>query len=68
MPILGNIFDKILNWQFTIPQLEGIWKINNLSVNHWPSDYVDTKFGGSRLNTEQLRRNIYVNRSGVGCV
>jgi len=24
---LGKIFDKVLTWQLTVPQLEGIWEI-----------------------------------------
>jgi len=34
MSILGNIFDKVQEWRLTIPQLGGIWKIKNVSVNH----------------------------------
>ena len=33
MAILGKIFDKVLNWQLTIPQVGGIWEIENISVN-----------------------------------
>ena len=42
--ILGNIFDKILTWQLTVPQREGIWEIKNNNVNRWQSDYIPTKF------------------------
>jgi len=32
--ILGKIFDKILNWRLTIPQREGMWENQRVSVNH----------------------------------
>jgi len=32
--ILGNIFNKVRNWWLTIPQLGGIWKTKNISVNY----------------------------------
>ena len=44
--ILGNICDKGHNWRLSIPQLGGIWKIKNISVMRWLSDYIHPKFGG----------------------
>jgi len=38
--ILGNIFNKVRNWWLTIPQLGGIWKTKNISVNYWIYDYI----------------------------
>jgi len=28
--VLGKIFDKVRSWQFTIPQLEGIWGMKTM--------------------------------------
>ena len=49
----GKIFDKGLNWQLTIPQLGEIWKISNININYWPSDYIHTEFGRDQLNSQK---------------
>jgi len=32
--ILGKIFDKVLKWRLTIPQLGGMWEIKKRRIYH----------------------------------
>jgi len=51
--ILGTLFNKVFKWQLTMPQLGGIWEIENNRVHHWLSDYIHPKFGVGQLNSQR---------------
>lgn len=61
--ILGNIFNEIPNWQFTIPQLEGIQEYDNMIVHMTIELYPHQIQRGS---VEQQRRTAYAYRRRVG--
>jgi len=37
--ILGKLFDRVLKWQLTIPQLGRLWEIESNSIHHCLSAY-----------------------------